>query len=58
MHELIALTVGVPSAILAAIVVWYAKRNDAFQKIMSWKKDHHVDSGHVIHHDTAVKNDH
>ena len=45
MDEMIALAVGIPSVILAGVAVNYARRNDAFQKVMMFVKRHKNNGG-------------
>ena len=41
MDEVIALAVGIPSVILAGVAVWYARRNDIFQRMSGyWRRTH------------------
>ena len=55
MDAVIAIAVGVPGVILAAIAVWYAKRNDTFQKMKLLMKGHRVHNGNQEygHHNRA-----
>ncbi|KAL8817278.1 MAG: hypothetical protein Q9191_008176 [Dirinaria sp. TL-2023a] len=46
MDEVIALAVGIPSVILAAVAVWYARQNNVFQRMSMYFQRHTNPSGH------------